>query len=31
MYIFFKINIYSNLCGFSNVNELKKNVYIKKI
>lgn len=28
---FFKINTRSNLCGFSNANELKKNAHIKKI
>lgn len=31
MHIFFKINTHSNLCGFSNANELKKNAHIKKI
>lgn len=30
MYIFLKINIYSNLCGFSNVNELKKMYILNK-
>lgn len=30
MHTFLKINTHSNLCGFSNANELKKNAHIKK-
>lgn len=30
MHIFFKINTRSNLCGFSNANELKKMHTLKK-